>query len=156
MFITYFIVIFGSIFVITLINILMLSVFGLLTGLIAKLKIRYRGVFNMAVYSITLSTILQLIYYVINCFTRFEVKYFDLMYTAIAYICLTAAIFMIKSDVIKQQIELIKVIKEKEIQKQEEKEEPEEKPEEGEKENKKEKKKEKQESDNAEGQGSNA
>ena len=49
-----------------------------------------------------------------------------------------------------------KVIKEKEIQKQEEKEEPEEKPEEGEKENKKEKKKEKQESDNAEGQGSNA
>lgn len=157
-FITYFIIIFGSVFVITLIDVFMLSIFGVLTGLIANLKIRYRGIFNMAVYSITISTILQLIYYVINCFTTFEVKYFDLMYTAIAYICLTAAIFMIKSDVIKQQIELIKVIKEKQENKQNEIENEEKQEKEEEKEEKKEKedKKEEQEKNTAEGQGSNA
>ena len=38
------------------------------------------------------------------------------MYTTIAFICLAAAIFMIKSDVIKQQIQLMRII---EIDKQE-------------------------------------
>ena len=70
--------------------------------------IRYRALFNMAVYSITISTVLQLIYMIVKTFTGFNIKYFDLMYTAISFICLTAAIFMIKSDVIRQQIELMK------------------------------------------------
>lgn len=116
--------VFLAYFIFTLMNILFLSVFGTLTSLIAGMKIRYRAIFNMTVYAITLSTILQLVYLVMNLFVNFEVKYFDLMYTAIAYVCLVAAIFMIKSDVIKEQIELIKIAKqrkEEEADEQEEK-----------------------------------
>ncbi len=96
-----------------LIDALVLSVFGVLTSMIAKIKMRYKAVFNMSIYAITLPVVLQLIYRVVILFTDFEIKYFDLMYSAIAYICLAAAIFMIKSDVVKQQIELIKMQEQK-------------------------------------------
>ena len=38
----------------------------------------------------------------------FEIKYFDLMYTTVAFICLTAAIFMIKSEmeILKMQVSI--------------------------------------------------
>ena len=99
-----------------LIDILILSVFGLLTSLISKMKMRYRAIFNMSIYSITISTVLQLIYIYISMFTNFEIAHFDVMYTTVAFICLAAAILMIKSDVIKQQLELMKII---EIKKEE-------------------------------------
>ena len=134
-------------FIATLVDIFMLSLFGLITTAFAKIQIRFRAIFNMAVYSITLSMVLKLIYYIIKTFTGFNIKYFDLMYTAIAFICLTAAIFMIKSDVIKQQIELMRVIEIKKQEQEKEKEEEEEKKEE----NKEEKKEEKEEKkDNSE------
>lgn len=114
-------------FFLTLMDVIMLSIFGVLTSMIAKIRMRYRAIFNMSVYSITISVILELIYMLINVFTKFEIKYFDLMYTAIAYICLTAAIFMIKSDVIKQHIELMKIIKEKEKENQRQEEQSQEK-----------------------------
>lgn len=156
--------VFIAYFISTLMDVLFLSIFGLLTALIAKIKMRYRAVFNMSVYAITLSTVLQLIYVFINLFTDFNIKYFDLMYTAIAYICLTAAIFMIKSDVIKQQLELMKII---EIKKQEEQNKEEEKDKDDKKEDddkeEDEKKKEDKEKDKGlndevegQGQGSNA
>ena len=107
---------FISYFIAILIDILILSLFGLITSAFARIQIRYRALFNMAVYSVTISTTLQLIYIIVKTFTGFNIKYFDLMHTAISFICLTAAIFMIKSDVIRQQIELMKVI---EIKKQE-------------------------------------
>ena len=129
-------------FIKTLLDVLILSIFGMITTLIAGIQIRYRAVFNMSVYAITLSTILQLIYIIINTFTGFNVKYFDLMYTAISFICLTAAIFMIKSDVIRQQIELMKVIEAKKQEQEEQKDE------EKEEEKKEEDKEEKKEEDN--------
>lgn len=159
---------FISYFVSTLIDVLMLSLFGLITTVIAKIQMRYRAIFNMSVYAITLSTILQLIYAIVTLFTDFNIKYFDFMYSAISFVCLAAAIFMIKSDVIKQQIELMKII---EIKKQEQQnEEQEEKQEEKEQEESKKKnevnkdkdKEEKQKDENEkespdiEGQGSNA
>ena len=133
-------------FIKTLLDVLILSLFGMITTLVAGIRIRYRAVFNMAVYSITLSTILQLIYIIVNTFTGFNVKYFDLMYTAISFICLTAAIFMIKSDVIRQQIELMKVIEAKKQEQKEQKDE--EKEEENKKEDKEEDKEEKKEEEN--------
>ena len=139
---------FISYFISTLIDVLMLSLFGLITSIIAKIQMRYRAIFNMSVYAITLSTILQLIYSLVTLFTDFNIKYFDFMYSAISFVCLAAAIFMIKSDFIKQQIEMMKVI---EIKKQEQQEEQKEK-----KEEKKEEEKEEKESPDIEGQGSNA
>ncbi len=146
-------------FLVTLMDVLVLSIFGMLTGYIAKIKIRYRAVFNMSVYAITISVILKLIYTLTNIFTNFEIKYFDLMYTAIAYICLTASIFMIKSDVIKQQIELIKIMKKKEEEQQKEqpKEQQEEQQEEKKEEENKEDEKDKElDKGDVEEQGSNA
>lgn len=42
----------------------------------------------------------------------FEIKNFSIMYIAVSYISLAAAIFLIKSDVIKQHMELIKIVEE--------------------------------------------
>ena len=129
-------------FIKTLLDALILSFFGMITTLVAGIRIRYRAVFNMSVYAITLSMVLQLIYIIVNTFTGFNVKYFDLMYTAISFICLTAAIFMIKSDVIRQQIELMKVLEAKKQEQEEQKDE------EKEEDNKKEDKEEKKEEEN--------
>ena len=141
----------------------MLSLFGLITSIIAKIQMRYRAIFNMSVYAITLSTILQLIYSLVTLFTDFNIKYFDFMYSAISFVCLAAAIFMIKSDFIKQQIEMMKVIEiKKQEQQEEQKEKKEEKKEEEKEDNKeennkkKDEKKDEKESPDIEGQGSNA
>lgn len=153
---------FISYFISALIDILVLSVFGLLTTMIAKIQMRYRAIFNMSVHAITISTVLQLIYTLIKIFTSFNIKYFDLMYTTISFICLAAAIFMIKSDVIKQQLELMKVI---EIKRQEQKQEKEDKKEDEKEDNteerdkkddEKEKNKDGKVEPDIEGQGSNA
>ena len=114
---------FVAYFIAVLLDVIILSLFGLITTAFAGIRIRYRALFNMAVYSITISTVLQLIYIIVKTFTGFNVKYFDLMHTAISFICLTASIFMIKSDVIKQQIELMRVIEIKKKEQEQEKEE---------------------------------
>lgn len=70
--------------------------------------------FNIAVHALTLSLILNMIYIVINTLTGFTIKYFQVMYTAIAYIYIITAIFMIKSDYNKRNIELQKIKSEQE------------------------------------------
>lgn len=102
--------IFISIYIVTLIDVLTLSVFGLFTCFVAKIKMNYKAVFNMSIFALTLSIILRTIYIIINILTSFEIKYFNVMYVAISYISLAAAIFLIKSDVIKQQLQLMKII----------------------------------------------
>lgn len=104
--------VFISFYFMTMIDVLSLSIFGLLTCFIAKIKMTYKLVFNMAIYALTLSITLKAVYIGLNLIFGFKIKYFDIMYTAIAYICLAAAIFMIKSDLIKQQVELMKIIQE--------------------------------------------
>ena len=136
------IALFISYFLKILLDVLILSLFGMITTLFARIQIRYRAVFNMSVYAITLSTVLQLIYIIINTFTGFNIKYFDLMYTAVSFICLAASIFMIKSDVIRQQIELMKVIESKKQEQEEQKNDKEEKEEEKQDEEKDDKKEE--------------
>lgn len=107
-----FISIFISFFIATLMDVFTLSIFGMLTCIIAKIKMNYKAVFNMSIYALTLPVILRTIYVMITMLTTFEVKYFGVMYTAIGYITLAAAIFLIKSDVIKQHLELMKIIEE--------------------------------------------
>ena len=106
------IIVFISFFATIILDVFTLSVFGLFTCLIAKIKMNYKAVFNMSIYALTLSIILKIIYIVITMLTSFEIKYFEIMYIAIAYISLAAAIFLIKSDVIKQHLELMKIIEE--------------------------------------------
>ena len=96
----------------TLIDIFILSVFAYIVSLIAKIRLKYSAIYNIATYSITLSIILNIIYIIINGITGFSIKYFDIMYTAIASIYISTAILMIRSDFIKKQMQLTRIIEE--------------------------------------------
>lgn len=102
-----------------LIDILLLVVLAYIVTRISGLKLKYSAIYNMASYSLTLPVILNIIYFVVNRLTGFTIEYFQIMYTALASIYIITAILMIKSDVIKKQIELNKIIEEQEKVKQE-------------------------------------
>lgn len=153
---TLFASIFVSFFIATFMDVFTLSIFGLLTCIIAKIKMNYKAVFNMSVYALTLPVILRIIYTMITMLTTFEVKYFGVMYTAIGYITLAAAIFLIKSDVIKQHLELMKIIEESKAKIEQTITIPKKPKEDDKKDDKKEEDNEKKEEKGEEGQSSNA
>lgn len=144
----------------TLFNIAIISIVGYLATLLLKMKIRYVAVFNMAVYSITLPTILQMIYILVNGLFGYTINYFDIMYILVASIYMIAAIFILKSEFNKKQgevqkiVEVEKQVREKMNEKQKEQKENEDKDEE--KNKKKENKESKETLDGNEPEGSNA
>ena len=95
-----------------MLDILMLSVVGYLFSRIVRIKLKYKSLFNLSVYSLTLSILLYLIYIIANLFTGFTIRYFEVAYHAISYIYIVTAILMIRSDLVKQQIEVSKIVKE--------------------------------------------
>ena len=114
-FITIFIYSFIMYLLTTLSNAVFLSVFGYLTTWVAKIKMRFVAIFNMAIYSLTLSIILNMIYLAVNIFINFNMQYFQVMYVAVAAIYLVAAIFLLKADFVKKQMELMKLAEAQEI-----------------------------------------
>lgn len=127
--VTFFIITFIYMFIIqlssTLVDIIVLSIFGYIVSLITKIRLKYTAIYNIAAYALTLSIILNIIYFAVNSFCGFTIQYFEIMYTTLATIYITAAILLIRSDVIKKQIELNKIIEEQvkvrqELEKQEE------------------------------------
>ena len=134
-----------------------IAILGWITGLLAKIKIKFSALYSMAAYALTLSIFLNIIYIVINYFTTFSIKYFQVAYIAIAYIYLAATIFILKDDLIRKLQEVEKIREEQknvkeEIKEQEnKKEEPEDK-----KQEKDEKKEQKEDDDGEEPQGSEA
>ena len=135
-----------------LMDIFLLSIIGLIISRIAAIKLKYKEIFNMSVYALTLSIILYLAYICVNIMTGFTITYFDLAYEIISYIYIITAILMIKSDLIKQQIEVGKIVEEQKKVKEEKQEEnnEEDKPKEEPKEDKKEDKEEKKKKDKKE------
>lgn len=131
-----------------LLDIFLLSIIGLIMSKIAAVKLKYKEVFNMSIYALTLSIVLYLIYICVNISNGFTIKYFDLAYQIISYIYIVTAILMIKSDLIKQQIEVGRIIEEQKKVREEKQQEDneEEKP----KEDKKEKKEKKEKKDKEE------
>lgn len=100
----------------TMFYVITISIFGYLATIILRLKIRYVAVFNMAIYSITLPTILNMIYIGINAFFNYTINYFDVMYVLVASIYMIAAIFILKSEFNKKQGEVQQIIEvEKEV-----------------------------------------
>lgn len=162
-FLTNFIYVFMMFFLDSIVSALFLSFFGYFAAWLARIKMRYVAIFNMAVYALTLSTILNMIYLGINIFIPFEMEYFQVMYVTVAAIYLVAAIFILKSEFIKKQMELMKIAEAQEIIKKqmEEKEQEEKDRKEREKRKKKDKeeekkKKEKDENTGEEPEGSGA
>jgi len=147
----------------TLSNIVFLSVFGYLTTWFARIKMRYVAIFNMSIYALTLSIILNILYIIVNMFISFNMEYFQVMYVSVAAIYLVAAIFLLKAEFIKKQAELMKIMEAQELvrkeleEKQRQEKEEQEKKERQKKDRDEEKKKEKQEEKSGEEpQGSNA
>ena len=148
-FITLFIYNFMMYFLNTIWYALIISIVGYLATIILKMKMRYVAIFNMTIYALTLSTLLNILYIIINIFTNFTIQYFDIMYVTVATIYLLAAILIIKTELIKKQAEVMKIIEAEQIVKKEleeenkQKEEKEKRKKEDEEEDKKEKKQDK-------------
>ena len=102
-----------------LVDVLLLTILTYIVTRIAGLRLKYSAIYNIATYSLTLPILLNIIYFVVNAFTGFTIEYFQIMYTAIASIYIITSILMIKSDVIKKQLELNRIIEEQERVKQE-------------------------------------
>ena len=141
-FLTVFVYAFIMYLLTTISNAVLLSFFGYITTLLARIKIRYAAIFNMSVYALTLSIILNMLYVAINIFITFNMEYFQVMYVAVAAIYLVAAILILKTEFIKQQFELTKIAEAQEIVKKEIEEQEQKDKEEKEREERKEKDKE--------------
>ena len=135
-----------------LLDILLLSIIGFLFSRIIGIKFNYKQIFNMSTYAITLSFLLYMIYIVVNLFTGFIVKYFDVAYNAISYIYIITAMMMIKSDLTKEKIMVGKIVQEQRKVREEKDTEEENRDEEDKKEEKQKEKKEKKKKEK-EGQG---
>lgn len=158
-----FLSLFVYVFIIELINVLMyiimISIFGYLTSKILKLRMRYVAIFNMAIYAITLPSLLYIIYMLVNAFIDYRVPYFEVMYMLVATIYMIAALFILKIEFNKTQGEVQKVLEvekevKEELKKQEDKKEADKK--EKDKKEEKEKKEKKQQDGDEQPEGSNA
>jgi len=136
-------------FIQILMDVLFLSLIGFILSRIIGIRFNYKSIFSMSIYALTLSILLYLIYKVVNLFTGFNIVYFDVAYDAIAYIYIITAMLMIKSDLIKQQIEVGQIIEEQRKIREEKQEENQEKEEK--KKQDKEKKEDKKENNKEEG-----
>ena len=95
--------------IVALLDALEIAVLGLITAIMARIKMKFTPIFNMAIYSLTLPIILNILYIVINYFTDFTITYFQVAYITIAYIYLAAAIFILKDDFIQKMQEVEKI-----------------------------------------------
>ena len=100
-------------------DVLIFALISKLTSLILRVPLKFKENYNISTHALTLSTVLQTIYILINLITGFDIKYFYLMYIGISYIYIVTAIFMIKTELIKRKQELEKIIKEQQNTKKE-------------------------------------
>lgn len=113
-------------FMSNLVDSIVLAALGYILARIVKLRLRFKATFNIGLHALTLPIILNLIYMVVKSYTGFTINYFQWMYTTISYIYVAVAILMIKTEIINQKIQLIKLEKiqekvvEEEVTKEEE------------------------------------
>ena len=93
-------------------DVILLGIFGYVAALCMRLRLRFSAMCKMAIHALTLPILLNAIVILVETFTGFQIKYFEIMYIGIACIYIVAAILMIKSDVIKSKQELAKIIEE--------------------------------------------
>ena len=146
-----------------LVDIIVLGVLGYLFARIVRLRLRFKATFSIGVHALTLPIILNLIYIIVNTITGFNINYFQWMYTSISYVYVAVAILMIKTEIINQKIQLMKLEKiQEEVKKEaeddtnQEKENKKQKEEKEEKDKKKKDQKENKETPGEEPEGSNA
>ena len=136
--VTIFLTLFVGLYIIELITIFMdwlvITIFALVAARICGINMPFKAGFNISIYALTLSIILTILYNVAYYLAGFYTDYFRLVYLLISYVYVVAAILMMKSDLIKQQMEVTKI---EEVQKKVHEELKEQEKEEDKKENKK-------------------
>ena len=110
----YFVINFVSVFVNNFLlafgYVAIVALFGYIAARFCGVRFKMTPMMTLSVYALTLSNVLSCLYYSILMLTGFYIKYFDVMYMLIAYVYIIAAILMIKYDLIKQNMELQKII----------------------------------------------
>ena len=156
--ISVFIYMFIIYFTSNLIDGLILGILGYLFARIVRMKLKFKATYNIGLHAITLPILLNLVYIIVNTLTGFTINYFQWMYTTISYIYVAVAILMIKTEIINQKIELIRLEQIQQEQKEEPKEDEEKKeePKPDKEDEKKEEKKEKKGNQGEQPEGSNA
>jgi len=103
------VIIFGlASFIMQLIYILILSVFGVLSKNLLKLNLGYSSIFNITVYGFTLSILLELIFNIISIFTGFTISNLDTMMMAVGYVYVLTALITIRNNMLNMQLEYSK------------------------------------------------
>ena len=117
--------IFIEVFIVYVINnllelfiyVLMVAIFGYIATGFARVRFPLKTLVILAIYSVTLPNILYETYIILNLLTGFYIKYFSIFYMLICCVYIFTAIFMIKSDLIRQHQEIQAITKvQKEIQ----------------------------------------
>lgn len=88
------------------IYVIIIALFGYVASRIAKVKFPMKALMILAIYSVTLPNIMYTSYMIANLLTGFYIEYFSLFYMLISCVYIFTAIFMIKSDIIKQHQEI--------------------------------------------------
>ena len=109
-----FALIYISFFVATIISlisdIILLAILGAITSKLCKVNLKFSAVAIIAIYSITLPLLLLGLYQIALSLFNFRIDYFNIMYIAIGYIYVVAAILIMKSNQIKQTAEINKIV----------------------------------------------
>lgn len=105
--------------IIILLDVVTLSILGLIINNLIRTKFKYKDLVKISTYAMTLPVILYLLYIVSNCLFGITIKYFELAYGAISYVYLITVMLMIKADVIKNTQELQRVLEEQKKVKEE-------------------------------------
>lgn len=140
--------------VLALLDVVLLAILGFIVSRILRIPLRFAPTWNVAVYALTLPILLNALYIFVNVLFGIEIKYFGVMYNAISYIYMITAILLIKSDIIKRNMEVTAIVEEQEKVKQElekQREDEEKRKQEEEKEKQKEKEKKEEKGDSPEG-----
>lgn len=99
-------------FIMALMYAIVIGFAGYVTAMVLRLRLRFTAMIKMAIHALTLPSLLLALYIAVNNLTGFTISYFDVMYITVAYIYVVAALFIIKSDVVKKQQELALIIEE--------------------------------------------
>ena len=131
-------------FLTAILDTIALSLLGYIVSKMIRVPLKYSAIYSISISAITLPIILNLIYIILNLFTGFVIPYFQIMYTLVSYICLIAALLIMKSEITKKKVQIkIEIMNKEKIEEQKREEENKEKEEKDrEKEDKKENKKE--------------
>lgn len=105
--------------IMSILDIIILSLLSNIVAMLLRVRMKVSALVNISVHAMTLPIILLLIYAIVLMTTGFEIKYFNIMYRGIAYIYVITAVFLIRQNLIKQQMELTTIVqKQKELKQQ--------------------------------------